>query len=158
MTSKPETVTVKYVNPPKDGKKRGTIKTTDDQFIGVWADKIHLFEVGKTYELEMTETESNGVTYRNVKTVKMVETPPAQVAAAAAAVSGGGTYRETCAKDAERMFTCSILNAFIQAGKVDLNGPQLVNHTLMLRKVWQHTFGQTAEAAAAVPAKVAAGR
>ena len=88
----------------------------------------------------------------------MVETPPAQVAAAAAAVSGGGTYRETCAKDAERMFTCSILNAFIQAGKVDLNGPQLVNHTLMLRKVWQHTFGQTAEAAAAVPAKMAAGR
>jgi hypothetical protein len=151
------TIQVKYVNPPKDGKKRGSIKTTADEFFGVWADKIHLFEAGKTYEIEVTETSSNGVTYRNVKTVKMVETPPAQVASAVAA-SSSGTYRETCARDAERMFVCSLMNAFIQAGKADLNGPSLVNHTLMLRKVWQHTFGQTAEAAVAVPAKAAAGR
>ena len=151
------TVTVKYVNPPKEGKKRGTIKTTDDQFIGVWADKIHLFEVGKTYDLELTETESNGVTYRNVKTVKMVETPAAQIAAAASS-GGHNTYRQTSEHDAQRMFVCSLMNAFIQAGKVELNGPQLVSHTLMLRKVWQHTFGQTAEAAIAVPAKTAVQR
>ena len=151
------TATIKYVNPPKPGKQRGSIKTTADEFFGVWADKIHLFEVGKTYEIDFTETESSGVTYRNVKSVKMVASLPASTAAAPASNSGN-VYRETCAKDAERMFTCSILNAFIQSGKVSLNGPELVNHTLMLRKVWQHTFGQTAEAAMVVPAKTAAQR
>jgi hypothetical protein len=32
----------------------------------VFADKLHMFEPGTTYEIECTETASNGVTYRNV--------------------------------------------------------------------------------------------
>jgi hypothetical protein len=66
------TMTVRYVNPPKPGKQRGSIKGTDDQILGVFADKLHLFESGATYEIEYSETVSNGVTYRNVKSA----TPP----------------------------------------------------------------------------------
>ena len=55
-------MTVKYVNPPKAGKQRGSIKGTDDQILGVFADKMHLFEPGSTYEIEYTETVSSGVT------------------------------------------------------------------------------------------------
>ena len=153
------TVTVKYVNPPKDGKKRGTIKTTDDQFIGVWADKIHLFEVGKTYEIELTETESNGVTYRNVKTVKMVAGPePAPVVTSKSSGGGYNNYREMSPKDAEGSFVCATLGALIRAGEVKNDKAQLWATTNMLRALWQHTFGQANEPQAAVPAKAAAGR
>jgi hypothetical protein len=31
------TMTVRYVNPPKPGKQRGSIKGTDDQILGVFA-------------------------------------------------------------------------------------------------------------------------
>ena len=60
--------------------------------------------------------------------------PPAPPSAA------GNTYRETCPKDAERMFVCSTLNAFIQAGKVHLEPEQLAAATMMLRRLWQYAF------------------
>jgi Domain of unknown function (DUF4142) len=60
--------------------------------------------------------------------------PPASPSAA------GNTYRETCPKDAERMFVCSTLNAFIQAGKVHLEPEQLAAATMMLRRLWQYAF------------------
>jgi hypothetical protein len=41
------------------------------------------------------------------------------------AAGGFNTYRETCPKDAERMFVCSTLNTFIQAGKVHLEPEQM---------------------------------
>jgi hypothetical protein len=54
--------------------------------------------------------------------------------------AAGNTYRETCPKDAERMFVCSTLNAFIQAGKVHLEPEQLAAATMMLRRLWQYAF------------------
>lgn len=50
-------VTVKYVNPPRPGKKKGSIKTDADEYIGVWPDKLHLFEPGNSYRIIYTENE-----------------------------------------------------------------------------------------------------
>ena len=66
------TMTIKYVNPPKPGKQRGSIKGIDDQIVGVFADKLHLFREGGTYEIDYTETSANGTTYRNVKSATAV--------------------------------------------------------------------------------------
>jgi hypothetical protein len=85
------TMTVKYVNPPKAGKQRGSIKGTDDQILGVFADKMHLFEAGATYEIEYTETTSSGVTYRNVKSATAVAVAP--TASTAASPAAHNTYR-----------------------------------------------------------------
>ena len=55
--------------------------------------------------------------------------------------NGNGWYRPTHPRDAERMFTCSILNALIEKGYVrdDVDGlKRAVND---LRQVWQETFG-----------------
>jgi hypothetical protein len=41
-----------------------------------WADKMHLFEPGSTYEIEYTGTVSSGVTYRNVKSATAVAAAP----------------------------------------------------------------------------------
>jgi hypothetical protein len=109
------TMTVKYVNPPKAGKQRGSIKGTDDQILGVFADKMHLFEPGSTYEIEYTETVSSGVTYRNVKSATAIAAP---TTSSAPSPTAHNTYRETSANDAKRMFVCANLSALIRAGEV----------------------------------------
>jgi hypothetical protein len=134
------TMTVKYVNPPKAGKQRGSIKGTDDQILGVFADKLHLFEPGSTYEIEYTETASNGVTYRNVKSATAVTAPATP--AGAAPSNGFNTYRETSANDAKRMFVCANLSALIRAGEVKNDKASLWNATQLLCSLWDHTFGE----------------
>lgn len=148
-TNQTATITVKYVNPPKPGKKRGTIKDESDTFYGVWPDKIALFQQGRTYAIEYTSQEANGQTWHTiVSAVQQAEVAPAAAAAKQATGGGGQVYRETCAKDAERMFVCSMMNAFIQAGKLDLEGTKMVNATRMMRRVWQHTFGESVDSSA----------
>ena len=66
------TVTVKFVNQPREGKKKGNIKTADGQQYGVWADKLSQFQPGKTYEIEYESEEWQGKTYHNVKKFKEV--------------------------------------------------------------------------------------
>jgi hypothetical protein len=134
------TMTVRYVNPPKLGKQRGSIKGIDDQILGVFADKMHLFEPGQTYEIEYTETASNGVTYRNVKSATAVATPPAVTEAAPAAAYN--RHRETSPTDAKRMFVCANLSALIRAGEVKNDKASLWNATQLLCSLWDHTFGE----------------
>lgn len=131
------TITAKYVNPPKEGKKKGSVKTADDQMFGVWADKISHFQVGGIYDIEYTEeTGQDGKVWKTIKTAtKKGESRPT--------FGGGGarnSYRETSAKDAERMFVCSILNAAIAAGKVEFSGEKLRFAVNGLRSVWADTF------------------
>ena len=134
------TMTVKYVNPPKAGKQRGSIKGADDQILGVFADKVHLFEPGSTYDIEYTETVSSGVTYRNVKSATAVAAAAAPANAAPSAAHN--TYRETSANDAKRMFVCANLSALIRAGEVKNYKASLWNATQLLCSLWDHTFGE----------------
>ena len=162
------TMTVAYINPPKPGKQRGSIKGTDGRFLGCFADKFHLFEIGQTYDIEYNEVPMNGTILKTVKSATLIEPdpkptphptpsarrtspPPASGRAAEAGTAavqsapqspagGFNTYRETCSRDAERMFVCSTLNAFIQAGKVHLEPEQLAAATMMLRRLWQYAF------------------
>ena len=131
---------IKYVNEPKPGKNRGSIKGTENEFFGVPQALLRLFEVGKTYDVTYTE---NG----EWKTVTGAS--EAQVAAVipmagkpAAAPSNGGAYRETCAKDAERMFVCATLVALIKAGEVKNDKRALWETTNLLRGLWGATFGE----------------
>src|SRR5437016_10598295 len=66
-----ETVTIAYVNQPKEGKKMGSIKTTNGQYFNVYLDKLGLFGVGQTYEIEYGSREFQGKMYHNVKSVSL---------------------------------------------------------------------------------------
>jgi hypothetical protein len=48
-------VTVKYLNPPKEGKTRGSIKGTNNEFFGVDAAKLSMFTIGMTYDIRYSE-------------------------------------------------------------------------------------------------------
>jgi hypothetical protein len=142
------TLTVKLINPP-GSTGRGSIVGTDDQRLGIFPEKVGLFEVGKTYEIEYTETDRGGKTLRNVKSAKQIAgaSPQGQQGQQPAATNGnghgngGGYYRPTSPEDSERMFVCATLTALIKAGEVKNDKAQLFHTTNMLRALWQHTFG-----------------
>lgn len=80
------TVKVAYVNPPKEGKKMGSIKTPDGQYYGVWADKLYQFQQGQSYDVEYETGQYNGRETRTIK--KVIETGRAS-SGSAQRTSGG---------------------------------------------------------------------
>lgn len=64
------TVKVLFVNQPKEGQRKGSIKGDDGNYYGVWPDKLSLFQKGQTYTFEYTEqTAQNGRTYKDFKRI-----------------------------------------------------------------------------------------
>lgn len=158
------TMTIQFINPPKEGKARGFIKGTNETgasvSLGCFDDKLHLFERGQTYDIEFTDGQ-----YQNVKTAILVSPPqrpapppvaapparprvvaaipappPPQAAPLPSYMPNGDINRQTHPLDAERMFVCSILNASIQAGRVHVEERELFEKTMMLRRLWQYAF------------------
>lgn len=63
-------ITVLYVNPPKPGKRKGTIKTDTLGLVGCWPNQLLWFQRGQVYTIEY---EDDGQ-YKNVKRVVPLET------------------------------------------------------------------------------------
>jgi hypothetical protein len=163
------TIEVTYVGPPKEGKQYGFIKGADNSTFPVKADRIKEFQADNTYEVAYTEA-PNG--FKNIIGVKRVAPQAEQVnytqrptgrtegveirepqrngatlttAAPAQTKPQAQQYyqhRPTAPRDAERMFVCSLLNAFIETGRCECEGNELKARVEVLRKVWQETFGQ----------------
>lgn len=64
-----ETITVAYVNPPAEGKKQATIKTSAGAIYGIAPDKTSYFQVGQTYTVEIAAREFQGRTYKTIKSI-----------------------------------------------------------------------------------------
>ena len=120
-------IQVAETHPPKNGKKLGTIKTAAGESFGIWPDKLAGLQVGGRYQIEFDENEFNGRTYRKITRAQPVESsaPP-------------GNARSS---DAEQQFVCSVLNAAIAAGKLQLSAESLVAAIKTTRTAWRHTFG-----------------
>ena len=127
------TVTVSFVNQPKEGKKQGSIKTKDNALYGVFENMLGQFQPGSTYEIEYDSREWQGKTFHTVKSAK-------QVAAATngAAPAAGGRYDNVTA---ERIYVCGLLNAFASGGQLAIDKQQIRDATNIIRAVWQETFG-----------------
>jgi len=140
------TMTIKLINPP-GSTGRGSVVGMDDTRLGFFPEKAALFEggIGKTFEIEYIENDRNGKTLRNVKSAKQVAaaSPPAQQSTSASRSNGNlnGHYRPTSPEDSERMFVCSLMNAFIRAGKIEPEQVKVINAINVLRTAYQKTFG-----------------
>lgn len=138
-----ETITVQYVNPPKPGKKKGSVKSVAGKTYGVWPDKLDLFQPGGTYVVEVEQNEFNGQTYYGVK--RVIGGPPAggSNGTAAPATEPMGARRQTDDATAERIYVCGIVNAAVPGllDKGSLNGVALVKLTNEARQAWRQTFG-----------------
>jgi hypothetical protein len=143
---KTATVKIKYVNSPKEGKTRGSVKGTNNEFFGVDVSKLSLFEVGMTYDIRYTE---NGE-WRTVVSATLIEPerkaapqPATRPAAApvATSVPGGDINRQTHPIDAERMFVCSMLNASIAARVIDPRDlKEMGQATTNFKRLWSFAF------------------
>ena len=119
-------VTVDFVNPPREGKKKGSIKTKELGYVGVWPDKLSLFEKGKKYEIEWKEQGQ----YKDF--VKMIGQPQA-----------GNGKRDDATP--ERIFVCGIVNSAVSSGKVEPTVGNLTALTNAAREAWAATFGAQKE-------------
>ncbi len=125
-----ETITVAYVNAPKDGKAYGSIKTQDGKFISVHGDKLGQFQKGGSYVVEYETTEKG---YHNFKRlVSNGNTPQAAPA--------GAPPRADDLATAERIFVCGAVNNAVAAGH-STDWPSLVALVNNLRNAFAFTFG-----------------
>ena len=144
------TVVPSFVNPPKAGKREGSIKVADGSYYGVPPALLSNFQAGNSYTVEYTEKQGTGQwagkVFRSI--TRIAATEQAKPEQAAAQQSGGGTrYGATDDKTAERIFCCGALNAAIQSGNVVLGKPELITLVNDLRAVWANTFGGKPQAA-----------
>ncbi len=128
-------ITVSFVNPAKPGKTNGSIKTKDDQMYGVKPDMLSLFQPKGTYDIEFSERQFNGQTYKTVTSVKQVQDAPP------ATGNSGGKYGNQDMATAERIFVCGALNAMIHGGLVEVSQVYISNVVNVLRASWAETFG-----------------
>ena len=76
------TITLKYVNPAAEGKKFGSVVTTDDTKYLVSAGMIGRFAKGSTYEVSLEEQNWNGTQVTLIKGIESVRTAHAPERAA----------------------------------------------------------------------------
>jgi hypothetical protein len=144
------TITVAFVNPPKSPTGPGSVKDTEGKYWKVWTPKkpgdpsLENFVAGGVYSVTYKPGMYQGKPDDTITSVT-------QVGAAAAAPNGHApaprtngyspTRQATDPTDAERMFVCANLVAFIKAGAIQPDLTDVVGTTNMLRDVWTNTFG-----------------
>lgn len=126
-----ETITVQYVNAPKDGKPYGSIKTASGKFISVHGDKLGQFQKGGSYVVEYETTDKG---YHNFK--RLVTNGGEAGPAPQAASSPRGDDLAT----AERIFVCGLVNNAVAGGHAT-DWPSLVALINHGRNAFAFTFG-----------------
>jgi hypothetical protein len=132
-------------HPAAPGKKVARIVAAGGATFDIWPEQLGSIQVGGKYDVEVTDREYNGRVYRKItKAVPVNGTAAASSPAQRTNGNGNGAshYRPTAPQDSERMFTCSLLNAFIRAGQIEPNEDQIVKAIEVLRRAYRRTFGE----------------
>jgi hypothetical protein len=124
-------IEIAAIRPPKEGKKVATVVAGDGRSFEIWPEKAAPLKIGERYDIEIETREFNGRPIRKITKAKPAE---ANNNARSIPIS-------TTPADAELAFVSSTLNAFIAAGKINLDARELGNATHLLRRLWNHTFG-----------------
>lgn len=164
MIAEPPEVTrvqIAYVNDPKPGKKQGSIKTTTDDYFGVWPKDLRQFQVGGVYDVEYTEG-SNG--FRFVKKVHPVGAaqsqtvrgnftevdmkPPMQAGSHIGTRNPAPTKQEywqpkpTNPTDARRIFACGLINSWAHNGRIDMTLEAVTNAVRIALEAYDQTLAE----------------
>jgi hypothetical protein len=133
-------ITVKYVNPPRPGKKMGSIKTTGDEYYNVWPDKLGLFNAGQNYNIEYDVNDQGFKSFKKlVGDSANGQVPVGTLAAARAHAPAPATRSGGDAKAAE-MFVMGFMNRCYQGmGSVPPHG-QLVIELRTLKSAWEEAW------------------
>lgn len=125
-------VTVAFVNQPKEGSKKGSIKTDTGEFFGVWQEKLGLFSKGGKYTIEYETDMYQGKEYKTVK--RVVQAP-----AGGTTGSGTKTYGGSDAKAVEMAVMGIVRGAYEGTGGLP-DEDTLFTHMLAVRAAWTRAF------------------
>ena len=129
-------------HPAAPGKKVATGAAAGGAKFDIWPEQLANVQVGGRYDVEITDREYNGRVYRKItKAVPVNGTATTVAAQASSTQHKNGNYKPTAPHDSERMFTCSLLNAFIRAGQIEPIEDHLVRAIDVLRRAYRRTFG-----------------
>lgn len=145
------TVTPKFIDPPKEGKKNWRVKDANNEAWSIPANLKDKFAVGQPIDIAYEDTSFQGKTFHMVKDARpaaaQAQAPAPQTngnghAAPTPAPAGNGYARQpTPLIDAERMFVCGAVNAAIQSGRLDLTTASVAGAVNAMRDAWAATFG-----------------
>lgn len=133
------TITAKYVDRPKPGKKMWTVKDETGKMWLVPPKDAGQFTRGAVYEIGYEEHDYGSNTYRTIIAHK-------EIAAAGPGSAGGNPskYSPTDLTTAERIFVCGAVNSILRAEglqSLSMTEDQLVAIINRLRAVFARTFG-----------------
>lgn len=133
------TIEVQYVNPPKIGKKMGSIKSTDGEYYSVWPDKLHTFQVGGSYTVEYEVVNTNsGTSFKSIKKILdqsgVLPLPTQSGPGPARVPSRGGSTT------AEEMFVMGVIGRALQGSGTLPDPIQLKTWVRAARFGWREGF------------------
>ena len=139
------TVTVDFVNPPKDGKKFGSIKTKELGYVSVWPDKLDNFKKGQKYTIQYETTDSG---YHNFKAMAGGDFPDSDLGDTGVAPPPlpKPNYQTAPSRPVdptpERIFVCGIVNSAVSSGRVELDRDAIIALVNEARSAWRETLGK----------------
>ena len=132
----------------KEGRKTVGVKGATEHgelWVNFYADKAATLERGERYEIQYQGDLKLVTSFKHITPhghqATGNEAPRTPQQGNGKKMDTQNYFRPTSPRDAERMFVCSTLNAFIQTGRVPNEVPALVSYVTALRDVWQQTFG-----------------
>lgn len=128
-------VQVAFVNQPKQGKSKGSIKTNEGEFFEVWPNQLGLFRPGASYEIDFAERTWNGKVYRTVAKCRPQDRP-----AVVKGRHGDTIISEPEPVSQEFEFVARVLSASIQACAVEYTQQGLAEAARMLRNVYREAM------------------
>ena len=144
MSALTATIEVKFVKPPATGKQYGSVKSSDNTWWPVKADRINQFQENNSYEVAYTEG-TNG--FRNIIGVKSLAPPKRNGSVSDVALEQGQFTQvppqaqpTTKASQSEHIFTCGGLYRDIDMGRVGTSEDELVERTVLWRNVYRRAF------------------
>ena len=131
-------ITCQFVNPPKPGKRNGSIKSAEGDYYWGSQATIAEFRQGEVCKIEYTtKPKEGGGEWRTiVKKIGGAPTVP----------PGFQTPRQrTNPTDSKQIFVTACLKEFIGVGKVDANSASVVAAGNMLKNAYETLFGTPAK-------------
>lgn len=130
------TIEVARSFPPKEGKKKATIKTTDGELFGAWPNMLHGLQPGGTYEIEYDSRDFEGKTYRTIKKFK-------PTGKAAERKSSPVTDEAKPASADEMAFIAKIVGAGIASQQIDFNSDAIMKAAIRVRSMYRELLRQS---------------
>jgi|SRR5215475_12448127 len=122
-------IEVTEIHPPKIGGKVSRIVAADGEHYQIWPEKLAGVDVGKRYEVETTQREYNGRTFKSIKSIV-----PAAEESTPVQKNRGVENDPTVCGEAE--YVGRVIAALIASGGIDKT--QIATATRWLRNIWRN--------------------